>query len=200
MHGNILNNDQILSLVKSRELKISPFVENRLRLVDYPLVPKVVFEKTGIVGEKPKLERRHVFDDESPYYDFLPHSYYIVEIEEHIVLPHGIVGYFTPASPSIELGFGITAGRIQPPFGEHGGKIQKIRFGVKNLTADNNRLHARLRLAHIHFVDLRSLRNLDYGISKQEKQQFEIRSQQRLTRAADDGVRSVVVAEDDDDD
>ena len=123
MFGNIINNRQLAHLVEvDKAITFRPFDKNKLKLAHYPL------HAAGILWPGPinaKGAREYTFrrdfatkDD----YTFEAGEYAIVEVEEWIVLPEGIVGHFLPSSSLVERGFGLTAGKLDPQYGSLGGE------------------------------------------------------------------------------
>ena len=187
MFGNILNNFQIRNSCEKRDIIIEPFDQNKLKLAHYPLSAGSVLWATEITPEGlQKHALRSDFRNNEPY-TFEPNEYAIVEIVEFIKLADGITGHFIPSSSLIEMGFGLTAGKIDPGYGDIGGEKQQIRFGLKNLRGDENVLEPNQILAHIYFIDLRGLNNMDINLSKKEIR-FLMERYPRLVRAQDDGV------------
>jgi deoxycytidine triphosphate deaminase len=188
MFGNIINNSHIKKLVKENVITIAPFREERLKLAHYALRPAGILW-AGPINAKGKrdFQTRHDFNSKDEY-AFEPSEYAIVEIEEFIILPDGIVGHFLPSSSLIERGFGLTAGKLDPQYGQIGGKRQKIIFGLKNLRNEANAFSAAEGLAHIYFIDLRGLNSLPVAFSDPEMKDFLLRFT-KFKRDSDDGVR-----------
>ncbi len=186
MFGNIINNAQIKKLMADKQMTLSPFREERLKLAHYALRPAGILW-AGALNSKGKREfqAKHDFGSNDQYV-FQPGEYAIVELEEFIILPDGIVGHFLPSSSLIERGFGLTAGKLDPKYGVIGGGRQKIIFGLKNLRNEPNAFSAAEGLAHIYFIDLRGLNSLSVEFSDPEMQDF-IRRFARFKRAHDDG-------------
>ncbi|PDT73633.1 hypothetical protein [Bradyrhizobium sp. C9] len=186
MFGNIINNAQIRKLRDDNELTISPFREERLKLAHYALSAAGILW-AGAVNAKGKreLQPKHDFESNDKYI-FQPSEYAIVEVEEFIKLPDGIVGHFLPSSALIESGFGLTAGKLDPKYGEIGGRRQKLIFGLKNLRNEPNTFSATEGLAHIYFIDLRGLNSVSLDFSNPEVQDY-LRRFPRFKRAQDDG-------------
>ena len=187
MYGNIINNSQIQILYQIKEIVIEPFDESKLKLAHYPLTAGAALWAGDIAtsGTR-KFELRSDFRNGEDY-EFEPNEYAVIEINEFIKIGSGIVGHFIPSSILIEQGFGLTAGKIDPGYGSLGGKRQQIRFGIKNLRGDKNHLIANQNVAHIYFVDLRGLDNLEPSLTKEEIK-FLMERYPRLVRARDDGV------------
>jgi len=101
-----------------------------------------------------KLDPVHDFKRDGDVFTFPEDKYVVVEIEELIKVPNGIVGQFVPASSLIELGIGITAGRIEFPYGQEN---EPIRFGLKNNLSSNTVIKGSEQIAYVQFFDLRSL-------------------------------------------
>lgn len=187
MFGNIVNNAQIKKLIAERNITISPFREERLKLAHYALRPAGILWPGNINTKgKRNFVSRHDFSSDNEY-QFQANEYAIVEVEEFILLCDGIVGHFLPSSSLIERGFGLTAGKLDPHYGSVGGQRQKLIFGIKNLKNDENTFSAAEGLAHIYFIDLRGLNSLPAAFSEAEMQDFLLRYG-RFKRASDDGV------------
>jgi deoxycytidine triphosphate deaminase len=186
MFGNIINNAQIRKLRDENELTLSPFREERLKLAHYALSPAGILW-AGAKNSKGKreLQPKHDFESDDKY-TFQPGEYAIIEVEEFIKLPDGIVGHFLPSSTLIESGFGLTAGKLDPKYGEIGGRRQKLIFGLKNLRNDPNTFSAAEGLAHIYFIDLRGLNSVSLDFSNPEVQDY-LRRFPHFKRAHDDG-------------
>jgi deoxycytidine triphosphate deaminase len=187
MFGNIINNAQIIKLKKAKELTITPFDEERLKLAHYALSPAgILWAGARNTNGKRELQPKHDFASNDKYI-FQPGEYAIVEVEEFITLPNGIVGHFLPSSALIEGGFGLTAGKLDPKYGEISGRRQKLIFGLKNLLNEQNTFSATEGLAHIYFIDLRGLNSGSLDFSNPEVQDY-LRRFPRFKRAHDDGV------------
>jgi hypothetical protein len=115
-------------------------------------------------------------------YQFKPHEYAKIVIQQTIILPDGIVGRFIPASGLIEAGFGLTAGKLDPRYGE---KKEQIQFGIQNLRGRENIFGLRVpftsRVAYIEFFDIRTLpvdpgelREYDYKIREARRRREEV--------------------------
>lgn len=187
MYGNILNNTQITALCALGEMRIDPFVKTKLKLAHYPLtVGSVLWVGDIATSGTRKFEMKKDFRNGEDYL-FAPNEYAVIEINEFIKLEGGLVGHFVPSSILIEQGFGITIGKIDAGYGAIGGKRQQIRFGLKNFRDGGNKLIANQIVAHVYFVDLRGLNNIDPTLTKAEIR-FLMDRYPRLVRAQDDGV------------
>ncbi len=149
MFGNLLSNTLIQHLIDEKGLHIRPFSKKKLQVAQYALGPLAIrYEREdGTIGICD-------FRDTKKPYVFQPDEYAVVVVEEHIVLPDGIVGRFIPASGLIERGFGLTAGKLDPGYGAKG---EEIRFGLKNLKSKTNEYTYGSPLAYIEFFDIRGL-------------------------------------------
>lgn len=186
MFGNVMNNSQIINLCKQKEIIIDPFDEHRLKLAHYSLTSRGILWAGPVNMEGRRRYSQRVDFLSDPKYTFEAGEYAILEIEERIVLPEGIVGQFVPGSALIELGFSLTAGKIDPGYGALDGKRQQIRFGVKNLKNDDNVLTRDDVIAHVFFVDLRGLDNLPFEFSPRELE-FIMKRAARFVKHRDDG-------------
>lgn len=179
MFGTLANNSQIIKLMEQHAINITPFYEEKLRYVHYPLTPLSIFIKS----ENGSIKQVQSFKENSEDYVVEPNGYIIIEVFERIIISvEGIVGKFVPSSNLIEAGFGLTAGRIEYPYGKEG---EVIRFGLKNLLNFNNKIKMDLRLAYVEFFDLRGLMNLPFELTEREYRLFKT----RLRRVDDDGPR-----------
>lgn len=187
MFGNVLNNSQISHLIKNKEIEVDPFVQSNLRLAHYPLHPSKILEIGPIESSgKRKTKVLHDFENDDDYI-LSPDQYVVVEIAEYLRLPQGVVGHFVPASTLIEQGFGLTAGKLDPEYGLIKGKRQQVRFGLKNLKSQSNVILGKTHIAHVYFVDLRGLNNLNYSYTQAELKYLLDRFP-RIARDSDDGV------------
>lgn len=174
MFGNLLNNDSIKNLIERKEIEITPIDWKLLQVAQYPLRGKIIYK---VISEGDG-EEIHIFSDKHNKFILKPKTYYWVDIFESIKLPKGIVGRFIPSSNLIEKGIGLTAGKVEKPFGDNG---EKIRFGLFNFLDVETSLSFSDRLAYIQFTDLRGLKNLDYKHTKYDKEVY------RKRIAEDDG-------------
>ena len=176
MFGNLMNNRQIIKAYESGELGITPWNQNNLKSAHYPLTPKLLFQKqpTGVETQI------HNFGRDGENYSVQENGYVIVEIAEQLKVAEGIIGQFIPSSNLIEQGFGLTAGRLENPYGQKG---EPIRFGLKNLLPYPSALSGKQRLAYVMFYDLRGLNNIPIEFTEREWRLIAI----RMTRARDDG-------------
>src|SRR5690606_37521661 len=94
-------------------------------LAQYPLRGYILHE---VVSEN-EGNQVHLFSEKKSKFSLKPRTYYWVDVFESIKLPVGIVGRFIPSSNLIEKGIGLTAGKIEKPFGDKG---ERIRFGLFN--------------------------------------------------------------------
>ncbi|WP_259065259.1 dCTP deaminase domain-containing protein [Mucilaginibacter sp. X4EP1] len=153
MLGNLISNQNLTELVESRVIEFRPFYdENKAQIAQYPLKIRKLLKKFG-----KSFVLVHDFTKADDYI-IKPNEYVIVEVFEQIILPKGIVGRFIPASNLIELGIGLTAGKLEFPFGQEN---EKIRFGLKNLTESEIIFNKEFRIAYIEFFDLRYLKTSD---------------------------------------
>jgi deoxycytidine triphosphate deaminase len=150
--GGLLNNKLISKLHEDRELVIQPWNPENLQIAQYALNPaQILYEDSS------GIEHLHDLKKDGDY-QFKPHEYAKVVIQQIIILPDGIVGRFIPASGLIEAGFGITAGKLDPRYGE---KKEQIQFGIQNLRSRENVFGVSIpftsRVAYIEFFDIRTL-------------------------------------------
>jgi deoxycytidine triphosphate deaminase len=187
MFGNIMNNKQIKSAMSSGIINIAPFSEGRLKNIHYSLTPQKILHKSDedVEGNYQLISKKDFSSDPSPYI-FGPNEFCVVEIEEHIALTQFVVGHFIPSSKVVTKGLGLTAGRIEAPFGTFQRRKQMIRFSVENLTDKPIRLSEDETIAHIYFVDLRGLDNFNVDVSKSDQKMLKDWDKRRY-RADDDG-------------
>lgn len=189
MFGNILNNASVISLVDSGLISIDPFQREKLKLIHYPLTPYTLLkpEGRGNDGEF-KVRTIHQYQTDQDYYSFTPNQYLMVEIEEYISVGSGLVGHFIPSSNLIHQGFGLTAGRIEYPFGRGSNGRVKVRFGIKNLLEEANALMKNDLLAYVYFIDLRGLNSHEPKVSERDQLLFDAWKHRR-SRFEDEGPK-----------
>lgn len=151
MFGNVLTNSLIEELIRNNEIKISPPYHERKKLKGYyyelSWTERILYQKNNEAGSFELTKGNpYVFEDK---------EYAIAELRESIELPQGIFGLFVPASSLIELGYGITAGKLDAGYGAQG---ERIRFGIFNLKDTKNQFYWNTPLAHLLFVDIRGMR------------------------------------------
>lgn len=180
MFGTLVNNRHLLHLRERGAIKITPFNEKYLKTAHYPLRPEAVFRRE-VDGS---LKRAHSFSENKNPYQMNEGEYVVVQIRELIVLEPGILGEFIPSSNLIEQGLGITAGRLEHPFGQ---KNEVVRFGLKNFLEAPNEIRADQYLAYIQFFDLRGLSTKSYELTKRDLELFAKRVVQGYKARAKDG-------------
>lgn len=171
MFGNLINNNLIKALIAQKELEITPIDKKLLQLAQYPLRGQIIHE---VISEN-DANQVHFFTDKNNKFLLKPKTYYWIDILEIIKLPNGIVGRFIPSSNLIEKGLGLTAGKVEKPFGDNG---EKIRFGIYNYLETQVKLEFTDRLAYIQFMDLRGLDNHEYKQTKYENKIYGRRLQE----------------------
>ncbi len=189
MFGNVLNKWQVQSLMENeKKFTITDFNVAKFRLAHYPLTPG----QASTVGELDARNRRKPNPPHNFNYDrtltFQPSEYYLIEIDEFILLPEGISGHFVPSSSLITNGFGLHAGKIDPGYGQLKNKAQKLIFGVQNLLSTPNTFSADSPFVYMYLVDFRGLGNGEVKFDENEFKKFELWSR-RYGRASDDGVQ-----------
>jgi len=163
MFGNLLNNKLIEELVDENIIKFIPKLDkSNLQIAQYSLHPLYVRERLN----RKKTKLLHEFSVENNSYKIKPNGYVMIDILEQIQLPIGIVGRFIPSSTLIEQGLGLTAGKIEHPFGQNG---NRIRFGLKNLLDEPVEILGDERIAYIEFYDLRGMDNFEYKLKSIDK-------------------------------
>lgn len=179
MFGNLVNNRQLLKLREEGQINIDPFCDTELGTANYPLRPRRVLKRQP----DGKWVQAHNFEDDPNPFDVPANGYVIIEPRETIKLKtDGLLGNFLPASNLIEQGFSVVCGKMDKQYGTTKG--ERLRFGLKNLLPEANRISANDRIVHVQFYDLRSLANLSAGLSQEE---IKIRIE-RAFRQRDDGV------------
>lgn len=168
MFGNLINNNLIKQLLEQKELEITPMDKSLLQLAQYPLKPHIIYE----VFSESEGKQVHFFSNKNPKFQLKAKTYYWIDVLENIKIPIGIVGRFIPSSNLIEKGLGLTAGKIENPYGNRG---EKIRFGVFNFLDVPVSLNYNDRIAYIQFTDMRGLDNHVYKPSKYEKEVYQFR-------------------------
>jgi deoxycytidine triphosphate deaminase len=169
MFGNLMNNALIKELLSKGDIIITPYEEKLLQVAQYPLRAQIMNEVVSETEQK----QIHFLSERNPKFILKPRSYYCVDIFETIRLINGgIVGRFIPSSNLIEKGLGLTAGKIEKPFGD---KNEKIRFGLYNYLDIPITWNFEDRIAYIQFMDLRGLNNHTYKPSTHEKIVYDFR-------------------------
>lgn len=177
MFGNMINNNQLKHLIEIEKLiDITPFAPELLKTAHYPLKPKSILKR-----KNGAYRAVHNYDTDEETYSLDENEYVLVEVRESIKLPEGIIGQFVPSSNLIEQGFGITAGRLEYPYGQKG---EPIRFGLKNLLNESNELRMDDQLVYVQLFDLRGLDNNNVQLTNRDIELFS----KRLRRAKGDGV------------
>lgn len=187
MFGNVINNAHLVELIKDGQISIDPFSTAALKTIHYPLTPYTILsaEGRGSDGEF-RTKVRYQFQTDDDYFEFKANEYFIVEIEEYISVAPGIVGHFVAPSNLIHQGFGLTAGRIEAPFGGIETGRLKVRFGLKNLLDKKNSLVKTDLVAYVYFIDLRGLNTMAVEETDRDRKLFEAWKRRKL-RAEDDG-------------
>jgi deoxycytidine triphosphate deaminase len=196
MFGNVASGAEIVSLVDEKKLTIQPFDKSRLRLAHYLLKPAGLLSPGLYPGRgKSRVHKPEVNFEEKPQHVFESQQYFLVEVEEQIVLPEGMVAQFVPSSNFIESGFGLNSGKLDPRFGGLQGKSQKLRFGVSNLLIERNTFDSTQDFIYVYFFDFRGLQPRSTGVNEQELERAEAEMKrfvrqyaQVFIRASDDGV------------
>ena len=181
MPGILLNNSQILELVAIDIIRIEPFNADRLKTAHYPLTAYALFDSQK--DSDPK--EMHRFDRHDTF-TFPPSAYVIVEVRETIVLAPGIVGKFLPSSNLVDQRLGLTAGRVEYPFGQ---QRETLRFGLKNQCDFATSLSRDDYIAYVEFYDLRGLSTHPVKLTERDAEIYERRrvDEGRFYRANDDG-------------
>jgi hypothetical protein len=186
MYGTLANNSHVLDLMAQRLLEIKPFNRVNLKTAHYPLTPFSIKTRT----DDGRWVRTHTFDDDPRPYLFAPNQYAVVEVREDIQVGKGIIAKFVPTSNLVEQAFGLTAGRLEYPFGRN---AEVLVFGIKNQLNMPNPLSKDDFIAYAEFHDLRALQNTEVQLTDRDKKIYAERvDPDRLRRADDDGVYSVL--------
>lgn len=173
MFGNLINNTQIKALIREKSLIITPYDLKLLQLAQYPLTPLFIWK----VISQDEGKQVHYFTEKQNEFTLDAKSYYWVDINETVRLPVGIVGRFIPSSNLIEKGIGLTAGKIEKPYGDKG---ERIRFGIYNYLDTPVVLKFNERIAYIQFMDLRGLDNYEYKLTQYDNDVYEDRRGQQI--------------------
>ena len=67
MFGNIINNAQIRKLKDEKQLTLSPFREERLKLAHYALSPAGILWAGAVKKGKRELQPKHDFESDDKY-------------------------------------------------------------------------------------------------------------------------------------
>jgi len=185
MFGNLVNNKQLLKLIKEKEIEIDKFNSSDLGVVHYTLHPG----RVKVRQPDGTWKAKHDFCETSDPYIVPPNGYVIVEIKEKIkLLNDNLIGEFRPASNLIEDGFGLTSGKIDKKYGttgeQQGESQERVVFGMKNFLDTSNEIRNEMRIAHVSFFDLRGVSGEKAELSRTEINQ----RLKRLLRDMDDGV------------
>lgn len=177
MFGNMINNNQLIHLKDVEKIiDITPWQPNLLKTAHYPLKPRAVYK----YNNNSILKQIHNFERDEGDYILSKNEYVIVEVDEIIKLPKGIIGQFVPSSNLIEQGLGITAGRLEHPYGQKG---QRVRFGLKNLLDKESSLKEQDQLVYLQLFDLRGLDNNKIKLTERDLKILNL----RRNIAEDDG-------------
>lgn len=189
MFGNVVNKNRLQEIIRADGLSISHFRPDHIRTIHYPLRPIRVYNRGDLAENKrANVSFKFEFKNKSDPCKLEPNEYVIVEVLERIEMKHqGIVGHFVTPGHFIERGLGLTAGRIEAPYGQNG---EAIRFGVTNNLSIENYIFPEDTIGFVYFVDLISLR-LDnpYKVSQEEFESFK-RWRTKKTAAEDSGIPS----------
>lgn len=188
MFGNVMNNKQIRDARAQGNLIITPFSEDRLKTIHYPLTPDKILKRGADTPDGDfEFDVKRDFDINSRAYTIQPAEYVVVEISEHIKLGHNIVGHFITTSNMINKGLSLSAGRIEAPFGDFEGKRQMVRFGLTNMSDRPVDISSDDRIAYVYFLDIRGLDNLGLEMTAEERREYSAWIR-RKRKASDDGV------------
>lgn len=178
MFGNLVNKNQLIELVRKDIISITPFSENLMQVVHYPLKPG----NLSVIEMDGSSRQVHDFRKSKARFVIERDQYLIVEVAEFIKMTsEGIVGQFIAASRMVTLGLNLICGKISSPYGTEG---ERIIFGIKNVSGQPALLKATDVIAYIQFFDLRGLKNDQYRPTQEDLEEW----LKRRKRVADDGV------------
>lgn len=184
MIGNLLNNKQLTDLVERGVMKIDRFDPKKIHTYHYPLMPRDIFQ---VGNRRPNgqvdVKRVGPAVHDTRHFNFEQDQYLLVQIDEHIVIPDGIVAQFVSPYQLIEKGFQLNSGRMESPFGRENNRLV---FGVKNLLSKANAFSLTEPVAYIYFFDLRGLDSAEYPLTPAEIKKFR-EFARRYRRFDDDG-------------
>lgn len=189
MFGNVVNKSRLKELIKTGALLITNFRSDEIRTIHYPLRPIRIYSRGDLSeNRQANINFRHEFNPGGDPFRLKPDEYVIVEVLERIEMKHqGIVGHFVTPGHFIDRGLGLTAGRIEAPYGQRG---EAVRFGIKNNLQVDNYIFPDDTVGFVYFVDLISLRHDNpYKVSQAEFDLFK-KWQIKRERAEDDGIPS----------
>ncbi len=171
MFGNLLTNRMIEQHIKNDgKIKIIPFEKDRLQVCQYKLSAGRVLYRYADTDDSVVNQGKHDLDDGE--YEFRPHEYVRIEVKENVMLGASIVGRFIPASALIDNGFVLTAGKIDPKYGEGG---EKIYFGLLNALNMHNRISKATDLAYVEFYDVSGASIDPYDLTNEEQERWSSR-------------------------
>lgn len=175
MFGNMMSAAQVAQMVEISAFRISPWRAERFSMAHYTLHPIRTFtvDQSGINTLKWQKSGNDSLVLEG-------NEYVIVEVDTVISLPKGIVGRFVAGSTLIDIGVGLTVGKIEFPYGQRG---EPIRFGMFNLRPHSVTIPSDAKIVAVEFFDLRGI---PHGNHEHSEAELKIWSA-RKWRANDDG-------------
>ena len=186
MYGNKLSNAHVSELIEHGDIQFVNFDKSNLKLSHYRLRPNELWRPTA-QKQDGSHRRAHVHSFSDGPYEFEPYEYLVVTTIEHIVLPEGMTGEVVEASTLVEQCFGLTAGKLDPGYGNIGNKRQDFIMGLRNQLNAPNIFHPDAGVANISFIDFRGTRRLQTEWSRRQLDDFDDRELRRRRRAEDDG-------------
>lgn len=104
---------------------------------------------------------------------------------ELVTVTPGIIARFIPPSNLVDQALGLTAGRLEYPFGNN---RETLRFGLQNQSEYPAELKSSDYIAYVEFYDLRGLKIDEVQPTIRDVKIFSERANpERFARANDDG-------------
>jgi len=182
--GQMLSNAQILDCLERGVITLEPFDHRNLRLAHYRLRPSQLWRPSHQLPDG-SHQRTFLHDFGDGPYEFRPKEYLVVTPLEHVTIHGNLVGSMLPASTLVDQCFSLTAGKLDPGYGNIGEQKQDFIMGLTNLLDKPNWFHPGQGVANIAFTDFRASKVLPTSWSIDERRIFQDRERRR--RAEDDG-------------
>lgn len=167
MYGTRLSDAHVDDYVRHNIIKFFDYDKSKLKLGHYRLSPGILY-KPGVQKPDGSHSRTLVHDFSDGAFEFKPFEYLIIVPLERIILPEGMIGEVIGASTLVEQCFDLTAGKLDPQYGELRGRSQDFIMGIKNLLNEPNEFHPERGIANISFVDFRGTTRLNAGFSSRD--------------------------------
>lgn len=164
MYGTRLSDAHVNDYVRHNIIKFFDYDRSKLKLGHYRLSPGILY-KPGVQRSDGRHHRVLVHDFSNGEFEFKPFEYLIVVPRERVVLPEGMIGEVIGASTLVEQCFDLTAGKLDPLYGEIEGRHQDFVMGIKNLLNEPNTFYPDRGIANISFVDFRGTTRLQTGFT-----------------------------------